>query len=364
MPTGCQDGVVVAGVEWQISPVIASIQFHRFKVLRSASLQLEPFNLVIGPNGSGKTSLIQAVLKLHALAGLSLPEEVAPAKNPRGPELVFHFTPPHAAVEARLSCVSELVCDHLQVKTPKPADWETVKAELASTRVYLFDHYAMAAVAPRTAGAELAANGANLAAVLAARRERQPAAYAAWEAEVLRLLPDYSRIELRDKPGDAVELALVLREEGEAIPADGISQGTLYLLALLALAYDPAPPSILCIEEVDRGIHPRRLREVRDMLYRLSYPAAFGLSHAPTQVIATTHSPYLLDQFRDHPEEIVIAQKSGRSATFERLIDRPDLDELLREGSLGDMWFAGLLGGVPEEDVSVPPAKTGNHRPG
>jgi hypothetical protein len=31
------------------------------------------------------------------------------------------------------------------------------------------------------------------------------------------------------------------------------------------------------------------------------------------------------------------------------LIDRPDLEELLREGSLGDMWFAGVLGGVPEE---------------
>ena len=343
--------------------MIASIQFRRFKVLRSASLQLEPFNLVIGPNGSGKSSLIQAILKLHALAGLSLPEAVAPAKNPHGPELVFHFTPPHADVEARLSCVSELVCDHLQVKTPQPADWETVKALLASTRVYLFDHYAMAAAAPRAAGDELAANGANLAAVLSARRARQPAAYAAWEAEALRLLPDFARIELRDLPGDKVELALVLREEGGAIPADSISQGTLYLLALLALAYDPAPPSILCIEEVDRGIHPRRLREVRDMLYRLSYPAAFGLGHEPTQVIATTHSPYLLDQFRDHPEEIVIAQKSGRSATFERLIDRPDLDELLREGSLGDMWFAGLLGGVPEEEISAPPAKEGNRRP-
>jgi len=343
--------------------VIASIQFRRFKVLRSASLQLEPFNLVIGPNGSGKTSLIQAILKLHALAGLSLPEAIVPARNPHGPELVFHFTPPHAAVEVRLSCVSELVCDHLEVKTPNPADWETVKAQLASTRVYLFDHYAMAAAAPRAAGDELAANGANLAAVLAARRTRQPAAYAAWEAETLRLLPDYARIELRDAPGDKVELTLALREEGGAmIPADGISQGTLYLLALLALAYDPAPPSILCIEEVDRGIHPRRLREVRDMLYRLSYPAAFGLDRAPTQVIATTHSPYLLDQFRDHPEEIVIAQKSGRSATFERLIDRPDLDELLREGSLGDMWFAGLLGGVPEEEVSAPPRKEGNHQ--
>jgi predicted ATPase len=91
------------------------------------------------------------------------------------------------------------------------------------------------------------------------------------------------------------------------------------------------------------------LREVRDVLYRLSYPQSFGLARRAVQVIATTHSPYLLDLFREHPEEIVIAQKHGAEARFERLADRADLKELLSEGSLGDMWFSGILGGVPEE---------------
>ena len=91
------------------------------------------------------------------------------------------------------------------------------------------------------------------------------------------------------------------------------------------------------------------LREVRDALYRLSYPASFGEKREPVQVIATTHSPYMLDQFRDHPEEVVITQKHGHEARFERLSDRTDLPELLSEGSLGDMWFSGILGGVPQE---------------
>jgi hypothetical protein len=91
------------------------------------------------------------------------------------------------------------------------------------------------------------------------------------------------------------------------------------------------------------------LREVRDAFYRLSYPAAFGLTRPVVQVIATTHSPYLVDLFRDHPEEIVIAQKHGQASHFERLADRADLTELLQEGSLGDMWFSGVLGGVPDE---------------
>ena len=45
----------------------------------------------------------------------------------------------------------------------------------------------------------------------------------------------------------------------------------------------------------------------------------------------------------------MISHKQGRAAHFERLSDRPDLADLLQEGSLGDMWFSGILGGVPEE---------------
>jgi hypothetical protein len=85
---------------------------------------------------------------------------------------------------------------------------------------------------------------------------------------------------------------------------------------------------------------------VRDLLYRLAYPAD---GREPVQVVTTSHSPYFIDLFRDHPEEVVISQKEGRAARFERLSDRPDLPELLQEGSLGDMWFSGILGGVPEE---------------
>jgi predicted ATPase len=135
------------------------------------------------------------------------------------------------------------------------------------------------------------------------------------------------------------------------VEAGNLSQGTLYLLAMLALVFDPEPPAIVCIEEIDRGIHPRMLREMRDLLYRLSYPHDAGVMRAPTQVIATTHSPYLLDLFRDHPEEVIITEKHGSAATFTRLEDCADLDNVLSSGSLGDLWFSGVIGGVPEEKL-------------
>lgn len=329
--------------------MIASVSFRNFKALRSASLRLGPFNLIIGPNGSGKTTLIQAVLQLRTLAKLPLADESRFNANPDSPEIVFNFSPPFDAIEARLGCSSELRCDLLRVKTPTPAQWTDLKSALGRMRSFVLDHTTMTAPALRPSGVTLAADGANLAAVLAWRRERSPEDFARLEAEALRIFPEFSAFVITAPSAEIVGLELALADGSGNVSVANLSQGTLYLLNVLTLAYDPAPPTVLCIEEIDRGIHPRMLREVRDALYRLSYPAAAGESRPAVQIVATTQSPYFLDLFREHPEEIVVTQKRGNAAHFERLSDRGDLPELLREGSLGDMWFSGILGGVPEE---------------
>ncbi len=327
--------------------MIASVAFRNFKALRATSLALAPFNLVIGPNGSGKSSLIEAVLRLRALAKLPLAAPGAPQKA-GGPEVEFRFAPPHDALRARLGCVSEMVCDLLVVEPANAPGWPALRDDLATVRSFELSHTGMGAPVARRDGQRMATDGANLAAVLARIEAQDRAAFAALTAEMLRIAPEFDAIELRAADGDRVALALRFAEGG-TVPAAELSQGMLYLLAILALAFDPAPPRLICLEEVDRGIHPRMLREVRDLLYRLSYPKSFGLERAPVQIVATTHSPYLLDLFREHPEEVVISHKHGRAARFERLADRADLPELLREGSLGDMWFSGILGGVPDE---------------
>jgi len=103
-------------------------------------------------------------------------------------------------------------------------------------------------------------------------------------------------------------------------------------------------PDILCLEEPDHGLHPRPLRDVRDALYRLSYPRD---SSNAIQVVATTHNPYFLELFQDHPQEVVIASKVGLGASFTRLSDMPNSAEIIADAPLGDCWYSGLLGGVP-----------------
>ena len=334
--------------------MIASVQFRHFKALRATSLRLEPFNLLIGPNGSGKTSLVQAFLQLRTLArptaGAGAAAPAASARIHR-PEIVFRFAPPDADIEVHLTCRSGPVCDHLEARHPAAAAarWDQLRARLGGIRAYLFDHYAMAEPVALAEGAELASNGRNVAAVLATMQTQRPETFARLQAEFRRALPDFTAIEPQPAGEGRTLLALRMAEEQALITAENCSQGALYTLAILTLSFAPQPPAVVCLEEADRGLHPRLLREVRDALYRLAYPASFGETRPPVQIIATTHSPFLLDLFREHPEEVVIASKHGRAATFERLGDRPDVKEILREGSLGDIWFSGILGGVPEE---------------
>jgi predicted ATPase len=329
-------------------PVIASVAFKNFKALRNTRVALTAFNLVIGPNGSGKTSLIESLLRLRTLSKLPLSDDRAGPQKTDGPEIEFAFAPPHEGIIARLGCVSELVCDTLRIEPPAAPAWPELREQLSTIRGYVLDHDAMSLASKVDRGAELESDGGNLAAVLAHMRTRAPDAFSALTEEMLRIMPEFRTLEIVEHADGNVEFGLRLVDDG-IVAADSLSQGMLYLLGVLALAFDPDPPKVLCIEEVDRGIHPRTLREIRDALYRLSYPNSFNSKRAPVQVVTTSHSPYFIDLFRDHPEEIVISHKHGRAAHFSRLTDRQDLPELLREGSLGDMWYSGILGGVPEE---------------
>lgn len=76
--------------------MIAAVRFRNFKALRATAVKLAPFNLLLGPNGSGKTSLIQALLRLRSLAALPVvPWRDLAGERPEGPQVEFHFAAPH-----------------------------------------------------------------------------------------------------------------------------------------------------------------------------------------------------------------------------------------------------------------------------
>jgi predicted ATPase len=80
-----------------------------------------------------------------------------------------------------------------------------------------------------------------------------------------------------------------------------LSDGTLRLLCWLVLCLQPNPPTLVCIDEPDQGVHPRTLPLLA---------ALFEKATVRTQFILATHNSYFLTQF-DVKRIVVLRKKDG-----------------------------------------------------
>lgn len=333
--------------------MIESIEFKNFKALRDTTLPLGSCTVIVGPNGSGKSTVLQALEAVREPGRADFPKianfGVRNAQQSADADVAVRLRwsglPATTVFERRWASNGQ---SYAQITQPvdEPRQLAIQKA-INGIRVFSLDAQKIAGVATVQGSIELASDGAGLAAVLDGMRDEAPEQFKAVEAQIGEWLPEFDRI-LFDRPNPGFKsIALRTREGGHKVPAADLSQGTLIALALLTLAYHPTPPSLIALEEPDRGVHPHLLRHVQDTLYRLSHPESCGEQRKAVQVIATTHSPYFLDLFKDNPEEIVVANKVGADVQFQRLSDQPHIKEYLEDAHLGDIWYTGILGGVP-----------------
>lgn len=131
-------------------------------------------------------------------------------------------------------------------------------------------------------------------------------------------------------------VALFLEEAGNrSIPAPHLSDGTLRYLSLLTVLMHSEPPSLICIEEPELGLHPDLLPMLCDLMVDAS---------SRSQIVVTTHSDVLVDALTDRPESVVVCEKHDGQTEMRRL-DRAELSKWLKDYRLGDLWTSGELGG-------------------
>ncbi len=327
--------------------LLQSIKFKNLKALRDTTLELQPLTVLVGPNGSGKSTVFNLLRTVKAFApGGRRP---APAHGLRDPIRSVQALTRAGAASAEFSLsggmsftASIMAEDHVKMEPTNDqlTDW--------CHQLQLFDVQpeAIAQSKQLSPNPSLLETGENLVTCLDQLRDQNPEGFERFNATLAEWLPEFDRV-LFDTPEEGTRSLILRTQEGHKIPADSLSSGTLVSLLLIALTHLPSTPSLIGIEEPDRGLHPRMLRLLRDVMERLAYPDRFGDERPPIQVIATTHSPYFIDQFKDYPEQVVVANKSGLDVTFSRLNKQPHLLDIIQDTSLGEAWYSGILGGVP-----------------
>jgi len=129
----------------------------------------------------------------------------------------------------------------------------------------------------------------------------------------------------------------LLALEGELVDgcifdASDMSEGLLYFLAYSLVPY-LHPVSVLLIEEPENGLHPARIQEVMRSL------RAFAETTG-TQVLMATHSPLVINELT--PDEISVVTKASveEGTKVTRIKDTPNFEKRSSVYALGELWLA------------------------
>ena len=182
---------------------------------------------------------------------------------------------------------------------------------------------------------ELAPDGQGLASCLDTVREHDPERFKAIEDALKRFVGSVDAVTFPTvEPG---KKTVLFREKphGYKVYASEASDGLLLFLAYLTIAYAHEDVSVLLIEEPETGVNPHRLRAIVELLRAISRGA---LGSPPVQVIATSHSPYLLDWCGK--EEITVFQRDTEGDVRTTPLSQvKDIDDRLKDFSPGELIF-------------------------
>jgi len=355
-----------------------------FKSLASIEkLPLRAINVVIGPNGAGKSNFIGMFSFLNAIREGRLQDYVTKAG---GAEKILYFgSKVTKKIDFHLSfsdgvnqyslALSPTENDNLfpseervyfwdKARYPKApyiqsverrgneagisdpatkgiASW--VRQHLGSWRVYHF--HDTSASSPMKKISDVGDNrflrhdGSNLAPFLYYLRQKHEPSYSLIVRTVQRVTPffdDFLLEPLRLNP-EKIRLEWRHKNSDQYFDASSLSDGTLRFIGLATLFLQPNlyRPSVILVDEPELGLHPYAITMLASLVKAAS---------EKTQVILSTQSPFLLDQFQ--PEDVLVADRVNDSTQLTRL-DSEKLGTWLDEYSLGQLWEKNELGGRP-----------------
>lgn len=128
----------------------------------------------------------------------------------------------------------------------------------------------------------------------------------------------------------AHRLELEIRGSGN-VPAELLSEGTLFALGLITAIHYPNRPDLLLIDDLDRGLHLSAQVQVVEILQAL-------LKEEPKlQVLGTTHSPFQLEGV-GASQVAVFGLRADGTATARTLTEHPEFERWSRALRTAELW--------------------------
>lgn len=299
------------------------IEFKNFRCLRETSLELTPLTVIVGPNASGKSSILQAL-------------------NPQYMPQPGDMWQRRTRADVTLTTVEG---DRLGLIRSNEGGGQNLQGNFRYTyqslRLDADNLRSHNTVQPHH---ELAENGSNLTNIFdTLDRETQ----AKLVEEFCSLVPVFSDVNAVPIGTGNKHLVFTDRwnKSAKYVPHE-VSDGSMLVFAFLILRHQKQSPDVLAVEELERGLHPYLIGELVSFLRRMAM-GEFGGKRM--RVVIATHSPQVLSCIQ--PEELrILKRREDGSVEIVRLRDdQKDLRKALEEyeGSLGALWLSGSLGGVP-----------------
>lgn len=342
-----------------------------FKSIRECDLELTSLNVLIGPNGVGKSNFIGFFKMIQQMLAQNLQAYVS---KQGGPDALLHFgrkTTEQVSAEVYFG-------DHGYKFTLEPThdnrmmyadealwlnlsrDWLLGRGHFESAaetdrtlvrnftipamktwRAYHFHDTSETALVKGVQKVNdtehLRPDGRNLAPFLLMLRENHPDSYDRICRLVQFIAPFFGDFFLKPTPGNPETIELQWTEKGEDVPfkAHQLSDGTLRFICLVTVLSQPEvlQPETILLDEPELGLHPLAIGYLAAMLRSAS---------AKKQIILSTQSVTLVNGFSI--EDLIVVDREDRASVFRRL-DPDAYEAWLEEYTVGDLWEKNVLGG-------------------
>lgn len=361
--------------------MIIRIKINRFKSLVDTEMYFSPFTCIAGANAIGKSNFFDALMFLSHLADNTILQAAKSirSENQKNADIrdIFFKNGTQYLDEMRTTefIAKKMPRTLLSTVTAESPTAFLVRQEMRNWLMLQFEPSVLRQPNSifEVKNAEITANGLNLPATLYRlhNQKKDKDVYQSLTNQLKDLVEDVKEITIdKDEKRDLLTLNIQFKG-GFSLPAQSLSDGTLRFLGLAIIEEDNASNGLICLEEPENGINPKKVHQMVELLKNMATDTSYevGEDNPFRQVIINTHAPLVV---RAVPDESLYLAKSKeiylekfsqkvKSTTFTAIKDTwKTIHHLAEPTELGEvMAYLGedTVTIIEEKSVIVKPTK-------